>query len=153
MSPSLYFSIFILTFVIMEFMAWFLHKYVMHGFLWVLHYDHHNPPKNRNYQLNDFFAFFFAVPSFLFILSDHIFDIKILGAIGFGIMAYGAAYFFIHEVVIHRRFKFFAIKSNRYFRGLNAAHKIHHSVSGKYGCRNFGMLVVPFHYFKKKIEK
>ena len=27
----------------MEFMAWFTHKYVMHGFLWNLHFDHHKP--------------------------------------------------------------------------------------------------------------
>ena len=25
----------------MEFVAWFAHKYIMHGFLWSLHKDHH----------------------------------------------------------------------------------------------------------------
>jgi beta-carotene 3-hydroxylase len=30
-----------LTFLAMEFMAWFTHKFVMHGFLWYLHKDHH----------------------------------------------------------------------------------------------------------------
>ena len=29
------------TFSLMEFMAWFTHKYVMHGILWNLHKDHH----------------------------------------------------------------------------------------------------------------
>ena len=29
------------TFLFMEFMAWFAHKFVMHGFLWYLHKDHH----------------------------------------------------------------------------------------------------------------
>ena len=29
------------TFALMEFVAWFTHKYIMHGFLWVLHKDHH----------------------------------------------------------------------------------------------------------------
>ena len=37
----LYILVFILTFSMMEFMAWFTHKYVMHGFLWKLHADHH----------------------------------------------------------------------------------------------------------------
>ncbi|MES2862928.1 MAG: beta-carotene hydroxylase, partial [Bacteroidota bacterium] len=37
----LYIVVFILTFFMMEFMAWFTHKYVMHGFLWNLHADHH----------------------------------------------------------------------------------------------------------------
>jgi beta-carotene 3-hydroxylase len=29
------------AFIFMEFMAWFTHKYIMHGFLWVLHKNHH----------------------------------------------------------------------------------------------------------------
>ena len=33
--------VFLTTFFFMEFMAWFTHKYVMHGFLWSLHKDHH----------------------------------------------------------------------------------------------------------------
>ncbi len=149
-STTMYILIFIFTFCAMEFMAWFLHKYVMHGPLWVLHYDHHNPHPERSYQLNDFFALFFAVPSFLFILFDSIYHIPILGSIGFGIMAYGAAYFFVHEIIIHRRWTFIQFKNNWYIRGVNSAHKIHHSVSGKEGCANFGMLVVSFKYFRKK---
>lgn len=149
MSITLYFVIIVSTFFIMEFNAWFLHKYVMHGPLWILHEDHHTPRKDRAYQLNDFFALVFAVPSFLFILFDRLYDLPIMGAIGFGIMAYGAAYFFIHEIIIHRRWKFFKIKSNWYFRGVNSAHKVHHSVQGKEGCTNFGMLVVSMKYFKK----
>ena len=148
-----YISIMIFTFWGMEFMAWFLHKYVMHGPLWILHNDHHNPNPHRSYQLNDFFALVFAVPSFLFILFDRILDLPALGAVGFGIMAYGGAYFFIHEIIIHRRFKFFKIKPNRYFRALNSAHKIHHSQPTKEGCRNFGMLVVSFEYFRKKMPQ
>ena len=33
--------ILILTFLFMEFVAWFSHKYIMHGFLWSWHKDHH----------------------------------------------------------------------------------------------------------------
>ncbi len=29
------------AFVLMEGVAWFTHKYVMHGFLWSIHRDHH----------------------------------------------------------------------------------------------------------------
>ena len=29
--------VFFTTFCFMEFMAWFSHKYIMHGFLWSLH--------------------------------------------------------------------------------------------------------------------
>lgn len=150
MSVLKYFLVIFTVFWIMEFVAWFLHKYVMHGFLWVLHFDHHNHNPNRSYQYNDFFALFFAIPSFLLILFDHIYKLPLFGAIGFGIMAYGMAYFFVHEILIHRRWKFFKFKSNRYTRGINSAHKIHHSVLGKEGCCNFGMLIVPLKYFKKE---
>lgn len=149
MSSLNYFLVIFTTFWIMEFNAWFLHKYVMHGPLWVLHYDHHNPHPERSYQYNDFFALVFAVPSFLFILFDRLYSYPVLGAIGFGIMAYGLAYFFVHEIIIHRRWTFIKFKNNWYVRGVNSAHKIHHSNSGKYGCTNFGMLIVPFKYFKK----
>lgn len=37
----IYIAVFLATFFFMEFMAWFSHKYIMHGFLWVLHEDHH----------------------------------------------------------------------------------------------------------------
>ena len=29
------------TFSFMEFVAWAVHKYIMHGFLWSIHKDHH----------------------------------------------------------------------------------------------------------------
>ena len=141
--------VFVLTFIGMEFVAWALHKYVMHGFLWTLHEDHHVVDPNKNFQKNDFFAIFFAVPSFLLILFDSISGKPLLGALGFGIMAYGFAYFFVHEVIIHRRLKFNYLKSNRYFKGLNSAHKIHHSIRTKHGASCFGMLAVPFKYYKK----
>lgn len=51
----------------MEGVAWFTHKYVMHGFLWLLHRDHYNP-KGRGLQKNDLFAVFFGTISFLLIL-------------------------------------------------------------------------------------
>jgi hypothetical protein len=36
--------------------------------------------------------------------------------IGFGILAYGIAYFLVHEVFIHQRFKWFRNSDNVYFR-------------------------------------
>ena len=153
MTVTMWISIFILTFIIMEFNAWFLHKFVMHGFLWNLHKDHHVPVKERWWEYNDFFAFFFAVPSFLLILSNHLWDMPLNAAIGFGIMAYGAAYFFVHEVMIHRRLKFIKGSTHWYSEAVNAAHKIHHSVRTKDGAKNFGMLVVPMEYFARARKK
>ncbi len=145
--------VFLGTFVWMEWAAWFLHKYVMHGFLWILHKDHHQRVKGRVFEWNDFFAVFFAVPSFLCILFDSIYNWPLLGAFGFGIMAYGFVYFLVHEVIIHRRIKSLKFSSNWYSKGVNAAHKVHHSVLEKEGAENFGMLVVPLKYFRLKSSK
>ena len=133
----------------MEFVAWWLHKYVMHGFLWCLHQDHHKPKKTSRFEKNDFFAIYFAVPSFLFILFGTLKSNGILMAVGYGIMAYGIAYFLVHEVLIHRRWKLFKTpRNNKYVTAVNIAHKVHHSVQTKHGCQNFGMVFVPLKYFK-----
>jgi beta-carotene 3-hydroxylase len=43
--------------------------------------------------------------------------------IGFGILAYGIAYFLVHEVFII--FKWFRNSDNVYFRAIRRAHKVH----------------------------
>lgn len=138
--------VFVSTFVTMEFVAWLLHKYVMHGWGWFLHADHHDPEHTGTFQKNDAFAFFFFLPSFLSILFGKINSNAELSAFGYGIMFYGIAYFAVHEVLIHRRLRFIK-SSNFYFDALVAAHKKHHAVHTKEGTSNFGMLIVPFHYF------
>ena len=53
-----------ITFWVMEFVAWFAHKYVMHGTLWILHEDHHVPPKHKSnsfFEKNDWFFVIFWV--------------------------------------------------------------------------------------------
>lgn len=149
----LWIFVFLATFLFMEFVAWFLHKYVMHGFLWVLHRDHHQVDHLKNYQLNDAFAVFFAVPSFFSILFDSLWQIPLLGAFGYGVMAYGFIYFTIHEVVIHRRWKFFHVRNNWYVEALNVAHKVHHAKLEREEGENFGMLIVPFIYYRQAIAR
>ena len=147
-------TIFIFTFVLMELAAFLLHKYVMHGFLWSLHQDHHVRNKDRKWEKNDFFALVFAIPSFCLILIDRLVGIPSVGAVGFGIMAYGMAYFLVHEVIIHRRIVLFPRLNNWYFESLNAAHKVHHAYQGKENSYSLGMLVVPWKYFQNsRIKK
>ena len=70
----------------MEFMAWFSHKYIMHGFLWSLHKDHHNQNlKTSWWERNDLFFVFYAVVSMLFFYSQVELGFKFGFAIGFGI--------------------------------------------------------------------
>lgn len=143
----MYWIMFSATFLAMEFAAWSLHKYVMHGFLWNLHEDHHTPHK-KTFERNDAFAIFFAVPSFLSILFGTLFQMPLLEAFGFGVMAYGAAYFFVHEIIIHRRLRFFRGKGF-YLLGLIMAHRDHHKIHTKEGTDNHGMLLVHPRYFIK----
>ncbi len=119
----------------------------MHGFLWSLHEDHHTP-HDKTFQRNDSFALFFAIPSFLSILFGSLYEMPLLAAGGYGVMAYGFAYFLVHEAIIHRRFRFIRGRGP-YFRALITAHRHHHLVKTKEGCDNFGMLIVHPKYFKE----
>ena len=55
----------LVTVILMEGITWLTHKYVMHGFLWYLHEDHHQPRYNSIFEKNDLFFVIFAVPSIL----------------------------------------------------------------------------------------
>ena len=46
------------TFLLMECITWCTHKYVMHGFLWYLHKDHHQP-HDGFFEKNDAFFLIF----------------------------------------------------------------------------------------------
>ena len=140
--------IFIGTFSIMEFNAWFTHKYVMHGFLWSLHKDHHHKDHDSWFERNDAFFIFYAVVSMTCFYLWSIEGVWFCLPIGLGILAYGAAYFIVHDIFIHQRFKWLRNVDNKYARGLRRAHKIHHKHLGKDKGENFGMLFVPFKYFK-----
>ncbi|MGB5273446.1 MAG: sterol desaturase family protein [Flavobacteriaceae bacterium] len=149
METALGILIFLGVFSIMEFMAWFTHKYVMHGFLWSLHKDHHKKDHDSWFERNDAFFLFYAILSMSFIMLASSTDFWYGWPIGFGIMAYGATYFLVHDIFIHQRFKIFRNANNWYARGVRRAHKMHHKHLGKGDGECFGMLFVPFKYFKK----
>jgi beta-carotene 3-hydroxylase len=136
----------------MEFVAWFTHKYVMHGFLWVLHDDHHNRNIEKFFEKNDSFFLIFAVPSFILILLGTLNNLDYRFWIGIGIAAYGLAYFLVHDIFIHRRFNYFKNSDNVYLRAIRKAHKVHHKHLSKEDGECFGMLLVPFRYFKEAIK-
>ncbi|MGD8545733.1 MAG: sterol desaturase family protein [Candidatus Bathyarchaeota archaeon] len=127
------------VFVSMEGVAWFLHKYVMHGFGWYLHEDHHRPRKGR-FEKNDIFGLFFAVISFLFILTGFLSKFSIGLAIGFGIMLYGVGYFMVHDIFFHKRIKLRYRPRSRYIQRILNAHAVHHQVSTSNSGICFGFL-------------
>lgn len=149
MKILLWILVLITTFGFMEFMAWFTHKYIMHGFLWYLHKDHHIKNHKHWFERNDTFFVFYAVVSITFVYLWRYHEFWLGLPIGVGIFAYGLTYFFVHDIFIHRRFKFFSNTNNIYAKGLRRAHHIHHKHTKKEGSENFGMLVVPLKYFKK----
>ena len=147
------FLIIFLTFWGMEFMAWLTHKYVMHGFLWNLHFDHHTPNKNFFFEKNDAFFIIYALPSWLCIMFGSMFEAWTTMYIGFGILAYGIAYFLVHEVFIHQRFKWFRNSDNVYLRAIRRAHKVHHKHRNKEQGECFGMLIVPWKFLKQELKQ
>ncbi|WP_417876262.1 beta-carotene hydroxylase [Winogradskyella sediminis] len=140
--------IFLSTFFIMEFNAWFTHKYIMHGFLWSLHKDHHHKDHDSWFERNDAFFIFYAIVSMTCFYLWSYEDVWYTLPIGLGILVYGAAYFIVHDIFIHQRFKWLRNIDNKYARGLRRAHKIHHKHLSKDKGENFGMLIVPLKYFK-----
>lgn len=135
------------SFFLMEGITWFTHKYIMHGFLWYLHKDHHQPQPGV-FEKNDSFFLIFAIPAWLCIMIGLRNQTMWLAAIGFGITLYGAAYFLVHEVIIHQRLKWFTKSNNRYILTIRRAHKLHHKHLGKENGESFGMLVVHKKYFR-----
>ncbi len=151
---NIYFGILITvaTFWFMEFMAWFTHKYVMHGFLWYFHKDHHQKEPGF-FEKNDFFFTIFAVPSWLFTMFGMMNGNDWRLYVGVGILCYGICYFLVHDVFIHQRFKWFRGAKHPYFKAIRQAHNVHHKYKDKEDGECFGMLVIPFNFLKQAYKK
>lgn len=144
----MYLFIALATFCIMEGITWLTHRYVMHGFLWYLHKDHHQKGPGF-FEKNDAFFVIFAIPSWLCIMLGSMNQAYWVVSIGAGIALYGFAYFMVHEVIIHQRFKLFAKSNNRYIKAIRWAHKMHHKHLDKEEGESFGMLLVAKKYWDK----
>lgn len=136
------------AFLAMEGVAWFTHKYIMHGLLWTLHKDHHKKESPGFFEHNDFFFLIFAVPGILCLFFGMQAGYNLLFFIGLGITLYGMAYFFVHDIFIHQRFKVLRKSEHPYFKAIRRAHKMHHKHVGKQDGECFGMLWVPMKYFR-----
>jgi beta-carotene 3-hydroxylase len=139
----------VISFCIMEGVAWFSHKYIMHGFLWHLHKDHHKKESKGFLEKNDYFFVLFATPGALLIILGSIYIISEFVFVGIGISMYGLSYFLIHDVFIHQRIRWFRNTRSTYMIAIRKAHKIHHKNVSKEKGIYFGMLYVPKKYFTK----
>ena len=141
----------IATFIGMEGVAWSAHKFLMHGLLWNLHEDHHKKNPSSFFEKNDYF---FACPGIAALgVGTFVESLSWLSFIGVGITIYGFAYFLVHDIFIHQRFKFLRNSDNFYFRAIRRAHKMHHKHLEKEEGECFGMLWVPLKYYRNELNK
>jgi beta-carotene 3-hydroxylase len=145
--------IIIATFIVMEGVAWAMHKYVMHGMFWYFHEDHHTRENHNSiFERNDSFFLFFSVLAMSSFIIWSVYDLMPFLGIAIGICIYGAAYFFIHDLFIHQRIKVLRNTKNPYLKAIRRAHKIHHKHLGKEDGECFGMLWVPMKYFRAEFK-
>lgn len=139
----------ILTFLFMEFVAWFTHKYIMHGFLWTWHKSHHSIRKGL-FERNDLFALVFSIPAIILIITGSYYGVDSLIYIGFGVTAYGIFYIVFHDIIVHRRINIKYKATSDYMKRIINAHYIHHRKHTKEGGEAFGFLYAPRKYAPKK---
>ena len=128
----------------MEGVAWASHKYVMHGFAWAWHRDHHEPHDNQ-FEKNDLFALFGAAFSIAMFAAG---SEWVMGGrawwpgtwIGLGVLGYGIIYTLVHDGLVHQRW-FRWVPRSGYARRLVQAHKLHHASIGKRGGVSFGFVL------------
>jgi len=134
------------TFLFMEGVAWFTHKYIMHGFMWRWHRSHHTV-HNHVFERNDLFALVFSIPSIVLIAIGYANEsLSILKFFGFGIMGYGIFYSLFHDIIVHRRIKIKFKAKSSYMKRIMNAHYVHHKKHTKEGGEAFGFLYAPKKY-------
>lgn len=141
-------------------MAWWSHKYVMHGFLWKWHADHHRKDhmqglplktEDKHFEKNDLFFLIYALPGIILMIIGISFAFKSLIFISIGFTMYGFTYFIVHDLIIHNRLKFL-FKRNpypAYLRAIINAHTSLHKPKNKKDFHNYGLLIFPLRYFNK----
>ena len=128
------------SFLFMEFVAWFTHKYIMHGILWSWHESHHKPHHDK-IEKNDLFSIVFSLLAVVLTIIGCVFDkVSYLIWIGVGISCYGLFYFIFHDVIVHRRLKIKFVAKSNYLKRMIRAHKMHHKKTEKENGEAFGFL-------------
>jgi len=144
MSPLAALIIVLASVAAMEAVAWSSHKYVMHGFGWGWHRDHHEPHDGL-LEKNDLYALVGAAMSIsMFALGSPL----VLGArawepgtwIGLGILIYGLIYTLIHDGLVHQRW-FRYVPRRGYAKRLVQAHRLHHATLTRHGGVSFGFVL------------
>jgi beta-carotene 3-hydroxylase len=129
------------TVLLMEGIAFAVHKFVMHGFGWGWHRSHHEP-RTGWFEKNDLYALVFVGLSLLcFMFAAKAWPL--LWWVGVGMAVYGVLYTLLHDGLIHRRIAFIRPPRSGYLKRLVQAHRLHHAVNDREGAVSFGFLYAP----------
>lgn len=130
-------AIFLLSFAVMEFVSYAAHRFIYHGIGWRLHKSHHQP-RAGIFEWNDIFPMIFAAITISVLLYGFAEPSRSeIVAAGLGVTLYGAVYFVIHDLYIHRRAKWLRLRIP-FLRRLKRAHAVHHRYDGE----PYGLLFV-----------
>ena len=114
---------------VMEFWAMLLHGRLWHGPWWPAHKSHHTP-RTGLWEANDVFAAMHASVAIALIVAglehklgahSHLFV-----AAGYGMTAFGIAYFVVHDGLIHGRLPVAFLGRIPWLRRVRNAHLVHH---------------------------
>lgn len=126
------------TAALMEGVAWSAHKYIMHGWGWGWHRDHHEP-HDGFFEKNDLFGVVGAAVAITMFTVGYFYSEPLWWA-ALGVTLYGAIYTFVHDGLVHQRW-FRWVPKRGYAKRLVQAHKLHHATASKEGGVSFGFVI------------
>ncbi len=118
--------------VSMDLWAAVLHGRVWHGWLWPVHRSHHAPrARGARFEANDALSLLHAPIAIALILGGCRAEEGALREVAFGVgvgmSAFGLAYLVVHDGLCHGRLPVRWLLRARYFRGVERAHRVHHT--------------------------
>lgn len=138
MSTVVQIGIGLVSAVAMEPVSATIHRVIGHGVAWPVHRSHHEGPV-RGPETND------IIPGVSALVTIAMFTVGVFNArftwmipIAAGVTLYGAAYFAVHDLYIHRRLRVFPTYV-RWLEPFKTAHLEHHrSGQGNWGIFTLG---------------
>ena len=117
------------AFLLMEPVAAIAHRFVFHGFAYKLHKADHEPGQGVFRKIDYFPVISALITAVAVSLGVWLEPLDFLIPAGFGMGAYGLAYWFIHDIAIHGRARAFKVNLS-WFKFHYDAHMFHHRFNG-----------------------
>ncbi len=131
----------IAAFLLMEPFTYAAHRWIMHGMGERFHRSHHVNAARivpTKWEANDVFPLVFAAMVMgALTLGFNATGFTVLVPMCIGVTVYGAAYFAVHDLYIHRRIRLLGNRHIAVLERLADAHRMHHATNGE----PYGMLM------------